>query len=131
MPGKLPILNGILQNTLDCNNQAVSNASATKALTLATSASATYTVSTSDAFKLLSLTNGSTATLLIPSGLTMPAGSELIFYGTSRGVIASATGSATVRTYASHDRTAGAYAVGCIVYLGSDEWLFTGNTAVA
>lgn len=135
MPGSTPIRNGKLQNSLDFNSQAITNANEAKKLTVVTNSSTGYTLQAADMFSIQNMTGG-TAYLYAPAlTSTVPYGSEVLFYTSGSGnVIISATGGATV--VAAKDpsspannvnSTRGAYAVGCLIYVSNNQWLLTGN----
>lgn len=136
MPSSTPIRNGKLQNSLDFNNQEISNATSAKKLAVATSGTAaSYTIQTSDMFKLIPWAYSGTATFYAPAATaSIPYGSEVIFYNSSGSIQVSATGAAVV--LAPQDPTSpgntanatyGSYATGCLIYTASNTWLLTGN----
>lgn len=139
MPGSTPIRNGKLQNSLDFNSQAITNANEAKKLTVATNSSTGYTLQASDMFSIQNMTGGG-VTLYAPAlGTTVPYGSEVLFYTSTPGnVFVTATGGATIvaakdPAYPSYDvnSTRGIYAVGCLIYVSSNKWLLTGNVYYA
>ena len=136
MASTTPIRSGKLQNSLDFNNQEISNASNARKLTVATSGTAaSYTIQSTDVFKLIPWAYSGTATFTAPaSGTAVPVGSEVIFYNSSGSIKITAGGGATVRackdiTTPANDvnATSGPYATGCLIYIASNTWLLTGN----
>jgi hypothetical protein len=136
MASSTPIRNGKLQTELDFNDQTISNATNAKKLAVATSGTAaTYTIQTSDMFKLIPWAYSGTADFYAPAATaSIPYGSEVIFYNSLGGIRVSATGAATV--VAAQDitspgntanTTSGSYATGCLIYVSSNTWLLTGN----
>lgn len=128
MPGKKPLRDAILQNTLDFNNQGITGAQHARKLAVTTSASATYVMSDTDIFSIVNSTYAGTTNFVISAGLTGPIGGEVLFYNsTSGGAIAvSASGAATILAYGS-TATAGRYAAAGAICVASNTWLITGN----
>lgn len=127
MPGKKPLRDAILQNTLDFNNQGITGAQHARKLAVTTSASATYVMSDTDIFSIVNSTYAGTTNFVISAGLTGPIGGEVIFYNSAAAgsVVVSASGS-TIQAYGS-TATAGRYAVGAAICVAADTWLITGN----
>lgn len=88
--------------------------------------SASFTLSLSDAGKLIKLTNSSAITITIPedSDVDFPVGTEIEFLQTDGGVTFG--GSVTILSLDSTTSIAGVNGVACLKKLASDQWLLAG-----
>lgn len=127
MPGKKPLRDAILQNTLDFNNQGITGGMHARKLSVVSSSSSTYVMTDADIFRVVNSTYAGATNFVISSGLTGPIGGEVIFYNSAAAgsVVVSASGS-TIQAYGS-TATAGRYAVGAAICVAADTWLITGN----
>lgn len=94
--------------------------------------STTKTLSPTDINTTNVCDNVSNITITVPTNATalIPIGSVINFMQANTGqVIITAAGGVTVRSYLSHDRTAGQYAVIAIQKIDTDVWLLMGNGA--
>lgn len=90
-----------------------------------------YTLVLSDAFKLVSMNNASAKTISIPvsSSVAFPVGTfiGLMSRGAGDVTITGTTTGVTVYSQGSKSKLFGQYAVGGILNLGGDTWVFGGN----
>ena len=90
-----------------------------------------YTLVLSDAFKLVSMNNASAKTISIPvsSSVAFPVGTfiGLMSRGAGDVTVTGTTTGVTVYSQGSKSKLFGQYAVGGILNLGGDTWVFGGN----
>ena len=91
----------------------------------------TYTLVASDAGKFVTLDNAAAITLTVPASWSAGTGSvvHLMQKGAGQVTVAGDTG-VTVNTQGAKDKIKGQWGVATLLFLGSDEWVFFGNTAV-
>jgi hypothetical protein len=90
----------------------------------------TYTLVLTDVAKVVSLTNAAAITLTVPTNASVafPIGTQILLYQGGAGQV-SVTSSATIRSQGSKTKLTGQYAVGGLLKVDTDEWVFFGNTA--
>lgn len=89
-----------------------------------------YTLTLSDAYKMIELNSGSAITILIPknSDVPFPIGTQIIVSQYGAGQVTFNTGVAvTVRSSGGKTKTAAQYAVATLIKRGTDEWYLAGD----
>lgn len=88
-----------------------------------------YTLVLTDVAKVVSLTNAAAITLTVPTNASVafPVGTQILLYQGGAGQV-SVTSSATIRSQGSKTKLFGQYAVGGLLKVDTDEWVFFGNT---
>lgn len=97
-------------------------------------AGGTYTLVLSDAGKMISFTNGSSAVVTIPpnSSVAFTIGTLILFRQESTGPVTIQGGSGvTVEAEGGKDTTVGQYAVARALKIGTNQWALFGNLAAA
>lgn len=91
----------------------------------------TYTLALTDVAKVVSLTNGSAITLTIPTNATtaFPTGTQILLYQGGAGQVTVGGAGVTIRSQGSKLKMNGQYSVAGLLKVGTDEWVFFGNTA--
>ena len=91
----------------------------------------TYTLALTDVAKVVSLTNAASITLTIPTNATVafPTGTQILLYQGGAGQVTVGGAGVTIRSQGTKLKLAGQYAVGGLLKVGTDEWVFFGNTA--
>jgi hypothetical protein len=89
----------------------------------------TYTLVLTDVAKVVSLTNAAAITLTVPTNASVafPIGTQILLYQGGAGQV-SVTSSATIRSQGSKTKLTEQYAVGGLLKVATDEWVFFGNT---
>lgn len=90
----------------------------------------TYTLVLTDVAKVISLTNAAAITLTVPTNASVafPIGTQILLYQGGAGQV-TVTSSATIRSAESNTKLSAQYAVGGLLKIATDEWVFFGNTA--
>lgn len=88
-----------------------------------------YTLVSTDAAKLISLTNASPITLTVPTNASVafPIGTQILIYQGGAGTV-TVGGTPTIRSQGSKLKTNGQYAIAGLLKVATDEWVFFGNT---
>jgi len=91
----------------------------------------TYTLALTDVAKVVSLTNAASITLTIPTNATtaFPTGTQILLYQGGAGQVTVGGAGVTIRSNGTKLKIAGQYAVAGLLKIGTDEWVFFGNTA--
>jgi len=91
----------------------------------------TYTLALTDVAKVVSLTNGSAITLTIPTNATVafPTGTQILLYQGGAGQVTVSGAGVTIRAQGSKTKMNGQYSVAGLLKVGTDEWVFFGNTS--
>jgi hypothetical protein len=91
----------------------------------------TYTLVLTDVAKVVSLTNASAITLTIPTNATVafPTGTQILLYQGGAGQVTVSGAGVTIRAQGSKTKIGGQYAVAGLLKVGTDEWVFFGNTS--
>ncbi len=91
----------------------------------------TYTLALTDVAKVVSLTNASAITLTIPTNATVafPTGTQILLYQGGAGQVTVGGAGVTIRSQGTKLKLNGQYSVGGLLKVGTDEWVFFGNTA--
>lgn len=126
MPGATPIRNGRVQNTLDLNNQTLTNAGAARALSLQNIGASNHTLAEADGNSLL-LFSGN-RTLSVTTTPDPEPGTEVRFLSSSgRVTVDEGAGVTILKPPSGGLQTRNAYSVGILTYLGSSNWVLSGN----
>lgn len=100
-------------------------------LTLNAQTGTTYTLVLTDAHKVVTLSNASAITLTVPpnSSVAFEIGDQVNLLQLGAGQVTVAAGSGvTLRAQGSKVKLFGQYAIGTLIKIASDEWVFVGNT---
>jgi len=91
----------------------------------------TYTLVLADVAKVISLTNAASITLTIPTNASVafPTGTQVLLYQGGAGQVTVGGAGVTIRSQGSRLKIAGQYGVAGLLKVGTDEWVFFGNTA--
>ena len=91
----------------------------------------TYTLALTDVAKVVSLTNAASITLTIPTNATVafPTGTQILLYQGGAGQVTIGGAGVTIRSQGSKLKLNGQYSVGGLLKVGTDEWVFFGNTS--
>ena len=91
----------------------------------------TYTLALTDVAKVVSLTNASAITLTIPTNASVafPTGTQILLYQGGAGQVTVGGAGVTIRSQGTKLKLNGQYSVGGLLKVGTDEWVFFGNTA--
>ena len=91
----------------------------------------TYTLALTDVAKVVSLTNAASITLTIPTNATVafPTGTQILLYQGGAGQVTVSGAGVTIRAQGSKTKISGQYAVAGLLKVGTDEWVFFGNTS--
>lgn len=92
-----------------------------------------YTLVLTDAGKLVTLTNASAISLLVPTNasVALAVGTQILLYQGGAGqvtVSAVTPATTTIRAQGSKTKISGQYAIAGLVKVATDEWVFFGNT---
>lgn len=92
-----------------------------------------YTLVLADAAKVITLTNGSSITLSVPThaSVAFAIGTQILLYQGGAGqvtVSAVTPGTTSIRSQGSKTKIGGQYGVVCLTKLATDEWVLFGNT---
>lgn len=100
-------------------------------LTLNAQTGTTYTLVLADAHKVVTLNNASAITVTVPpnSSVAFETGDQVNLLQLGAGQVTVAAGSGvTLRAQGSKVKLFGQYAIGTLIKIASDEWVFVGNT---
>lgn len=100
-------------------------------LTLNAQTGTTYTLVLTDAHKVVTLNNASAITVTVPpnSSVAFETGDQVNLLQLGAGQVTVAAGSGvTLRAQGSKVKLFGQYAIGTLIKIASDEWVFVGNT---
>lgn len=94
----------------------------------------TYTLALTDAAKMVTLTNGSAITLSIntDANVNFAIGTQILLYQGGAGqitVAATTPATTTIRAQASKVKSAGQYAILCVMKMAANEWVVFGNAS--
>ena len=91
----------------------------------------TYPLVLTDVAKVVSLTNAASITLTIPTNATVafPTGTQILLYQGGAGQVTVGGAGVTIRSQGTKLKISGQYAVAGLLKVGTDEWVFFGNTA--
>ena len=91
----------------------------------------TYTLVLTDVAKVISLTNAASITLTIPTNASVafPTGTQILLYQGGAGQVTVGGAGVTIRSQGTKLKLNGQYSVGGLLKVGTDEWVFFGNTA--
>lgn len=91
----------------------------------------TYTLVLTDVAKVVSLTNASAITLTIPTNASVafPTGTQILLYQGGAGQVTVGGAGVTIRSQGTKLKIAGQYGVAGLLKVGTDEWVFFGNTS--
>lgn len=91
----------------------------------------TYTLVLTDVAKVVSLTNAAPCTLTIPTNASVafPTGTQILLYQGGAGQVTVSGAGVTIRAQGSKTKISGQYGVAGLLKVGTDEWVFFGNTA--
>ena len=91
----------------------------------------TYTLVLTDVAKVVSLTNAASITLTIPTNATVafPIGTQILLYQGGAGQVTVGGAGVTIRSQGTKLKIAGQYGVAGLLKVGTDEWVFFGNTS--
>jgi len=91
----------------------------------------TYTLALTDVAKVVSLTNAASITLTIPTNATVafPTGTQILLYQGGAGQVTVGGAGVTIRSQGTKLKIAGQYGVAGLLKVGTDEWVFFGNTS--
>jgi len=91
----------------------------------------TYTLVLTDVAKVVSLTNAASITLTIPTNASVafPTGTQILLYQGGAGQVTVGGAGVTIRSQGTKLKLNGQYSVGGLLKVGTDEWVFFGNTA--
>ena len=91
----------------------------------------TYTLVLTDVAKVISLSNASAITLTIPTNATVafPTGTQVLLYQGGAGQVTVGGAGVTIRSQGTKLKMNGQYSVAGLLKVGTDEWVFFGNTA--
>ena len=91
----------------------------------------TYTLVLTDVAKVISLTNASAITLTIPTNASVafPTGTQILLYQGGAGQVTVGGAGVTIRAQGGKTKINAQYAVAALLKVGTDEWVFFGNTA--
>lgn len=91
----------------------------------------TYTLALTDVAKVVSLTNAASITLTIPTNATVafPTGTQILLYQGGAGQVTVSGAGVTIRAQGSKTKMNGQYSVAGLLKVGTDEWVFFGNTS--
>ena len=89
-----------------------------------------YTLALTDVAKVVSLTNAASITLTIPTNATVafPTGTQILLYQGGAGQVTVGGAGVTIRSQGTKLKLNGQYSVGGLLKVGTDEWVFFGNT---
>ena len=90
----------------------------------------TYTLVLTDVAKVISLTNASAITLTIPTNASVafPTGTQILLYQGGAGQVTVSGAGVTIRAQGNKTKMTAQYAVAGLLKVGTDEWVFFGNT---
>ena len=90
-----------------------------------------YTLVLTDVAKVISLTNAASITLTIPTNATVafPTGTQILLYQGGAGQVTVGGAGVTIRSFSSRLKINGQYGIAALLKVGTDEWVFFGNTA--
>jgi hypothetical protein len=90
----------------------------------------TYTLVLTDVAKVVSLTNASAITLTIPTNASVafPTGTQILLYQGGAGQVTVGGAGVTIRSNGTKLKMNGQYSVCGLLKVGTDEWVFFGNT---
>ena len=90
-----------------------------------------YTLALTDVAKVVSLTNAASITLTIPTNATVafPTGTQILLYQGGAGQVTVGGAGVTIRSQGTKLKLNGQYSVAGLLKVGTDEWVFFGNTA--
>ena len=94
----------------------------------------TYTLALTDAAKVVTLTNASAITCSIntDAAVNFAIGTQIILYQGGAGqitVAATTPGTTTIRAQGSKIKSAGQYAILCVMKMAANEWVVFGNAS--
>ena len=91
----------------------------------------TYTLVLTDVAKVVSLTNAASITLTIPTNASVafPTGTQILLYQGGAGQVTVSGAGVTIRAQGTKTKMNGQYSVAGLLKVGTDEWVFFGNTA--
>ena len=91
----------------------------------------TYTLALTDVAKVVSLTNAASITLTIPTNATVafPTGTQILLYQGGAGQVTVGGAGVTINSQGTKLKINGQYAVAGLLKVGTDEWVFFGNTS--
>lgn len=91
----------------------------------------TYTLALTDVAKVVSLTNAAAITLTIPTNATVafPTGTQILLYQGGAGQVTVGGAGVTIRSQGTKLKIYGQYGIAGLLKVGTDEWVFFGNTA--
>ena len=89
-----------------------------------------YTLALTDVAKVVTLTNGSAITLTVPTNASVPfpIGTQILLYQGGAGQVTVGGAGVTIRSQGTKLKIAGQYGVAGLLKVGTDEWVFFGNT---
>ena len=90
-----------------------------------------YTLVLTDVAKVVSLTNAAAITLTVPTNASVafPTGTQILLYQGGAGQVTVGGAGVTIRSQGTKLKIAGQYGVAGLLKVGTDEWVFFGNTA--
>lgn len=90
----------------------------------------TYTLVLTDVAKVISLTNAASITLTIPTNATVafPTGTQILLYQGGAGQVTVSGAGVTIRAQGNKTKMNAQYSVAALLKVGTDEWVFFGNT---
>ena len=97
------------------------------AATVVNETSTSYTLSASDAGKMIVINNSENATVTVPQGL--PTGFNCSFLQKGAGSISFSASGTTINNRQSHTQTAGEYAMATLICYDTDTFVLAGDTA--
>lgn len=97
------------------------------AATVVDETSTSYTLSASDAGKMIVINNSENATVTVPQGLS--AGFNCTFLQKGAGSISFSASGTTINNRQSHTQTAGQYAMATLICYDTDTFVLAGDTA--
>ena len=97
------------------------------AATVVDETSTSYTLSASDAGKMIVINNSENATVTVPQGLS--AGFNCSFLQKGAGSISFSASGTTINNRQSHTQTAGQYAMATLISYDTDTFILAGDTA--
>ena len=97
------------------------------AATVVDETSTSYTLSASDAGKMIVINNSENATVTVPQGLS--AGFNCSFLQKGAGSISFSASGTTINNRQSHTQTAGQYAMATLICYDTDTFVLAGDTA--
>jgi len=100
-----------------------------KVISLTNASAITLTIPTNAS--VISLTNASAITLTIPTNASVafPTGTQILLYQGGAGQVTVGGAGVTIRAQGGKTKINAQYAVAALLKVGTDEWVFFGNTA--